>query len=122
MEEGNNDANIIRKVEESTAAWEQAARATVPYLKYLLNIDPGDPGVATMNPRVRRAGIFDGLRAVLLQESHRRPPVIAVEDLHWVDEKSEEALAVLVDVVASVPVLLVLTYRPAYAQSLGERT
>lgn len=36
-----------------------------------------------MDPRVRRAGIFDGLRTLLLQESHRRPLVIAVEDLHW---------------------------------------
>ena len=37
------------------------------------------------------------------------------------NEKSEEALAALVDVVASVPVLLILTYRPDYAHSLGER-
>ncbi|KKK91994.1 hypothetical protein LCGC14_2707370, partial [marine sediment metagenome] len=41
---------------------------------------------------------------------------------HWIDEKSEEALAALVDVVASAPVLLVLSYRPGYAHSLGERT
>jgi tetratricopeptide (TPR) repeat protein len=47
---------------------------------------------------------------------------MVVEDLHWIDEKTEEALAALVDVVASAPVLLVLTYRPGYAHSLGERT
>lgn len=122
LQEGDNDAAIIRRVDEGTAGWEEAARATVPYLKYLLNVDPGDTAVTTMDPLERRAGIFDSLRALLLQESRQRPLVVVVEDLHWVDEKSEEALAALVDVVASAPVLLVLTYRPGYAHSLGERT
>jgi class 3 adenylate cyclase len=122
VQEGDNDAAIIGKVDEGTAGWEEVARATVPYLKYLLNVDPGDPAVTTMDPMERRAGIFDGLRALLLQESRRRPMVMVVEDLHWIDEKSEEALVALVDVVASAPVLLILSYRPGYAHSLGERT
>ncbi len=122
VQEADNDAAIIRKVDEGTAPWDEAAQATVPYLKYLLNVDPGDPAVTVMDPLERRAGVFDSLRALLLQESRRRPLVVVVEDLHWVDEMSEEALAALVDVVASAPVLLVLTYRPGYAHSLGERT
>jgi len=122
VEEGDNDAAIIHKVDEGTAGWEEAARATVPYLKYLLNVEPGDAAVTAMDPLERRAGIFDGLRALLLQESRRQPLVVVVEDLHWIDEKTEEALAALVDVVASAPVLLILTYRPGFAHSLGERT
>jgi len=122
VQEADNDAAIIRKVDEGTAHWDEGAEATVPYLKYLLNVDPGDPAVTVMDPMERRAGVFDSLRALLPQESRRRPLVVVVEDLHWVDEMSEEALAALVDVVASAPVLLVLTYRPAYAHSLGERT
>ncbi len=122
VQEADNDAAIIRKVDEGTAPWDEAAEATVPYLKYLLNVDPGDPAVTVMDPLERRAGVFDSLRALLLQESRRRPLVVIVEDLHWVDEMSEEALAALVDVVALAPVLLILTYRPGYAHSLGERT
>jgi tetratricopeptide (TPR) repeat protein len=122
VQEGDNDDAIIRKVDEGTADWDEAARATVPYLKYLLNIDPGDPAVLTMDPLERRAGIFDSLRALLLQESQQRPLVVVVEDLQWIDEKSEEALVVLVDAIASAPVLLILIHRPDYAHSLGERT
>jgi len=122
VQEGDNDAAIIRKVDEGTALWPEAARATVPYLKYLLNVDPGDPAVTVMDPLERRARIFDSLRALFLQQSRRRPLVVVVEDLHWVDEKSEEVVAALVDVVASAPVLLILTYRPGHAHSLGERT
>ncbi|MCH8345893.1 MAG: AAA family ATPase [Chloroflexi bacterium] len=122
VQEGDDDAAIIGKVDEGAADWDETARATVSYLKYLLNVDPGDAAVTAMDPLERRAGIFDGLRALLLQESQRRPLVMVVEDLHWIDEKSEEALAALVDVVASAPVLLVLTYRPGYAHSLGDRS
>jgi len=122
VEEGDNDVRIIRRVDEGTAGWEDAARATAPYLKYLLNVDPGDPAIAVMDPLVRRAGILDGLRALLLQESRSRLLTVVVEDLHWIDEKSEDALRALVDVVATTPVLLVLTYRPGHSLSLGERT
>ena len=76
--------------------------------------------VVAMEPKVRQAGIFDALRALLLQES-RQQPLVVVEDLHWIDEMSEEALATVVDVVAAAPILLVATYRPGYAPSLGER-
>jgi predicted ATPase len=122
VEEEDSEVRIIQRVDEGTAQWDDATGMTVPYLKHLLNVDPGDPAIATMDARERRAGIFDGLRALLIQESRRQPLVLVVEDLHWIDEQSEEALAVLVDVVASAPVLLILTYRPGYTHSLGERT
>jgi len=57
VKECDNDGVIIRKVEEGTAHWHEAARATVPYLKYLLNVEPGDPAVTVMDPMERRAGI-----------------------------------------------------------------
>jgi tetratricopeptide (TPR) repeat protein len=122
VEEGENDARIIRRVEESTANWEKAAQTTVPYLKFLLNVDPGDPKVAVMDPMERKAGIVDSLRALLLQESRLKPLLLIVEDLHWIDKNSAEALTALVDVIGSVPVLLILSYRPSYTHSLGERS
>ena len=122
IEEGDNDEQIVAKVDQRTRDWDEATRQTVPYLKYLLNVDPGNEAIATMDPMERRAGILDALRALLTQESRGRPLVVLIEDLHWVDEKSEEALAAIVDAVRSTPTLMVLTYRPGYAHSLGERT
>ena len=71
---------------------------------------------------MRRAGILDGLRALLLQVSHRQPFVMVIEDLHWIDRQSEEALDALVDVLPSAPVLLVLTCRPNYKHSFREQS
>ena len=122
VEEGDDEARILQRVREQTARWDLSARATVPYLRYLLSVDPGDPALAAMDPVTRRAGIFDALRALLHEESRRRPLVLAVEDLHWMDEPSGAALAALVDVVPGSPVLIVLTHRPGDAYPLGDRS
>jgi class 3 adenylate cyclase/tetratricopeptide (TPR) repeat protein len=122
VEEHDDPARIAARVEAATAHWESATHATVPYLKYLLGIDPGDAVVLAMEPLKRRAGVLDGLRAGLREASRRGPLVVIVEDLHWIDAPSEEALAALVEVIARAPVLLVLTYRPGYASALGERS
>ncbi len=121
VEESDDEAHLLRRVEERTSAWDERAEALVPYLKYLLNVDPGT-AVVRMDPRERQAGIFDALRTLLLLESRQRPLVVLVEDLHWVDDKTEQALGALIDVVAGAQVLLVLTYRPGHSPSLGERT
>ena len=121
---GDDDTNekIIEKINEKTSNWDKSARVNVPYLKYLLHVDPGDEAVAQMDPMERRARVFDGIRSILIQESILKPLVVVVEDLHWIDEQSESALKTMVEVVASIPVFLVLTYRPSYKHTLGERT
>lgn len=118
----DDEARVIQRVDKATAGWEEATRETVPYLKFLLSVDPGDPEIIAMDPRARRSGIFNGLRALLLQETLAQPLILVIEDLHWLDEQSEAALVALVDAVATAPVLLLLTYRPGYTHSLGERS
>ena len=63
--------------------------------------------------KVRRARLL-GLVADLAKHNGANTSVILFEDLHWLDEASEEFLAVLVDTVARARTLLLLNYRPAY--------
>ncbi|MBI2761998.1 MAG: AAA family ATPase [Chloroflexi bacterium] len=140
IDESDGEERIVEKVERHIARWAEPARTAAPYLRFLLSIDPGDAAVRAMDPLERRAGIFDALRTLVQQESQelgQRAPdsghveeqtvgaqalVLVIEDLHWIDEQSEEALAALVDVVAGLPVLLLLTARPEYGHRLGERS
>jgi predicted ATPase len=48
--------------------------------------------------------------------------VLVVEDLHWIDTSSEEFRSSLMDVVAAVPLLLILTYRFEYTPPFGSRS
>lgn len=122
LEDEDNSEKIIERINQGATRWDKSARENVPYIKYLLHVDPGDEGVAQMDPMERRARIFDSLRSILIQESRSKPLVVVVEDLHWIDEQSESAVKALVEVAASIPVLFVLTYRPSYAHSFGERS
>ncbi len=121
IEETHTEDQIIKKIEEKTAHWNPQALETVPNLKFLLNVDPGDPSLMKLDPKIRREGIFDGLRALLHQECRDKPMIVVIEDLHWMDEQSEAALYALLDVVASTPVLLIVSYRPGYRHALGDR-
>jgi class 3 adenylate cyclase/tetratricopeptide (TPR) repeat protein len=73
-----------------------------------------EPGVEpSLPPKARRARLL-GLVADLAKHNGTNTSVILFEDLHWLDEASEEFLSVLVDTVARARTLLLLNYRPAY--------
>lgn len=112
--DADDDGSIIARVDEDTSQWSPEAQKTVPYLKFLLQVDPGDEAVVQMDPMERRAGILDALRALVLERSRVAPRVVIVEDLHWADTQSEEAFRACADVIAASPVLMILTFRPGY--------
>jgi tetratricopeptide (TPR) repeat protein len=121
VEETDGDAEITRKVETGVQALDADLASHLPYLKYLLAVDPGEASVATMDPPMRKTCLFEAVRALLITASALRPLVVTVEDLHWIDPLSEELLSSLVETVSVHPILLVLTSRPEYSQHFGSR-
>jgi class 3 adenylate cyclase/tetratricopeptide (TPR) repeat protein len=122
IDEGDGEDTIARKIERSVLRLGEDLRGLVPYFRYLLSIDPGDPAVAALDPRQRRAEIHDALRRLLVRASEVRPQVMVYEDVHWIDPASEGSLLFSADSVPTSRILLILTYRPGYQHPLGERT
>jgi predicted ATPase/class 3 adenylate cyclase len=122
VEGADPESAIIAKVDRGLGFLGEDAPRIAPYLKYLLSVDPGDPAVAAMDPGERRSRIFEALRQITLQGSRVRPIVMVIEDLHWIDQASEEFLKFLADSLAAAAVVLILTYRPGYSQPFGDRT
>ena len=112
--EDDDDGAIIRKVDDAVAGWAEPSQQRVPYLKFVLSVDPGDGAVLSMDPLERRVEIFEALGTLLAEESRQRPLVVAVEDLHWADQMSNEALESVMALIPTIPVLLLLTHRPDY--------
>jgi class 3 adenylate cyclase/tetratricopeptide (TPR) repeat protein len=92
-----------------------------------LEIDPGprtalllrmmglhDDGADDLTPEAVKQRTFETLLAMCLSGSRRRPLLLVVEDLHWVDRVSEEFLSRLVESIQGAPLALVCTYRPGY--------
>ena len=120
--EGDGEAAIVAKLERGVAEIAETLGPSVPYLRALLSIDPGDAEVRAMSPVQRRGETFEALRRLIISAAERQPQVLVIEDLHWIDTTSEQFLALLVDSIPALQVLLVLTYRPGYVSPFGERS
>jgi class 3 adenylate cyclase/tetratricopeptide (TPR) repeat protein len=121
IQEFDGEPEIIAKIEHGMRRMGEV-EAHIPALRYLLSVDPGDPAFAAMEAVARRRKIFEAVRALTLRGARLRPLVLVVEDLHWIDTSSEEFLSSLMDAVATVPLLLILTYRVWYTPPFGTRS
>ena len=79
-----------------------------------LAVPIGDNPPSSQQPRVRRARLLD-IVGRMVKHNGATPSAILIEDLHWLDDASEEFVASLVQAVAGTHTLLVLNYRPSYA-------
>ena len=122
IEEDDSEGEIIAKIEQGVLRLGEELRPTLPYLRVLLADNPGDATVATMDPQLRRAEIFEALRRLLLRAAEIRPQVLVFEDLHWIDNATEAFLLTALDSIAASRVLYLFTYRPGYRHPFGERT
>jgi class 3 adenylate cyclase len=120
IDEVDSEPEIIAKVEQGIRRMGEL-EAHIPAIRSLLSVDPGDPALAAMEGTARRRHLFAALRALALRGARLRPLVLVVEDLHWIDTSSEEFLAFLLDAVAGVPLLLLVTYRIGYTPPFGNR-
>lgn len=122
IEEGDGEAAIARKIDRSVLGLGEDLRPTLPYLRYLLSVDPGDASLAAMDPQQRRGEIFDAVRRLTMRAAEVHPQVCVFEDLHWMDRATQDYLVSVADSVAGSRVLLVLTYRPGFTHPFGERS
>jgi class 3 adenylate cyclase len=86
-----------------------------PYLLHLLAAGVEGELSAGLSPEAVKHRTFEALRGLVGESAARRPLVLALEDLHWVDPTTAEYLTFLLDHLAGARVLLVCTYRPDFA-------
>jgi class 3 adenylate cyclase len=81
-------------------------------LAELLSI-PTDDRYAPLNwsPQRKKEKTFEAVLRQLETLSRQRPVFVVYEDVHWIDPSSRELLDMTVERVATLPVLLVITFR-----------
>ena len=67
-----------------------------------------------LSPQRKKERTLEALLRQLKGLAHQQPVLIVVEDLHWIDPTSRELLDLTVERVRSLPVLLVVTFRPEF--------
>ena len=70
---------------------------------------------AERDPQAKRRRILDALIAQLEALARRRPLLMLFEDAHWADPTTLELLTLTIDRLQSLPILLVITFRPDFS-------
>ncbi|VIO76021.1 Adenylate cyclase 1 [Bradyrhizobium ivorense] len=70
--------------------------------------------VLELGPEQRRQKTLEALGTQLQTLARSNPLLMIVEDAHWADPTSLEAFGRTVDLVPSVPILMIVTYRPEF--------
>jgi class 3 adenylate cyclase len=70
---------------------------------------------APADPQVRKEQLLAALFGLLIGTASGPPRLVVLEDAHWCDASTLELLGRLVGRLASMPILLIVTYRPDFA-------
>ncbi len=89
------------------------SRADLDLLHEFFRVAPPDAPQSGDPPRMRQARLVMLLKGLLRHEKDTRR-VILIEDLHWIDDASEEFVSAMAQAVAGTRTLLLLNYRPSY--------
>src|SRR3984885_6094804 len=89
--------------------------------QYLHEVQRKDP-LAQMDAQVRKRRTLDAIKRLLLRESLNQPLMVIFEDLHWIDEATQEFLNLLADSIGTAKILLLVNYRPEYSHQWGNKT
>jgi predicted ATPase/class 3 adenylate cyclase len=73
--------------------------------------------VSKLNPQARKVRTLEALLAQFAALAGTQSLLVVFEDVHWIDPTSKELLGLLVERVASMPILLVVTHRPGFVYS-----
>jgi class 3 adenylate cyclase/predicted ATPase len=122
IEPGDDGHKRREKITWRVVALDRNLEDTLLYLFGLLGLVEGDDPLAQMDGQVRKRRTLEALKRVLLRESLNQPLVVIFEDLHWIDEQTQEFLNLLADSIGTVKVLLLVNYRPEYSHQWNSKT
>ena len=115
--ETDTSAAVATRVREALAALDGALVRYVPALLAVLGVPSDDRQWEQLDPPQRREAVLEALRHLLLRLALDRAVVLVVEDLHWIDDETQEVLDTIVDALSTARILLLVNYRPEYHHS-----
>ena len=84
------------------------------FLLHVLGIIGADDLPAPLRPEAVKQKTFEIFRQLAVKGSQRRPLILVLEDLHWVDTLSAELAGFLAESIADAHILILATYRPEF--------
>jgi class 3 adenylate cyclase/predicted ATPase len=87
----------------------------VAFLADLLSLPASERHrLPNLSPQRKKEKTLEALIGQLEGLAHQQPVLMIFEDAHWIDPTSRELLDLIVECVHSLPVLLIVTFRPEF--------
>ena len=116
MEHEDTADQKLGKLEAALAPTPKDRNETLALLAPLLSITLGPEHVLPdISPQRRKELTFRALGGQLEALAAQQPVLMIVEDAHWIDPTSLEFFSRIIERIANLPVLLVITARPEFA-------
>ncbi|MGH2443766.1 MAG: ATP-binding protein, partial [Chloroflexota bacterium] len=85
-----------------------------------LGLPPGESLVTNAGAQIRRQTLIRSLRSVFSVLSQRVPTVLVLEDLHWIDEASQDVLREILSDIPGLRMLVLAVQRPGWTAPWSE--
>jgi class 3 adenylate cyclase len=110
------------KVTGRLLALDRALEDAIPHLYALLGLAGESQPLEETDAQIRKRRTLAAIKRILLRESLNQPLIVMFEDLHWVDDETQEFLNLLADSIGTAKLLMLVNYRPEYRQQWGGKT
>src|SRR4030095_6631158 len=121
VEEHDDERDIREKVLGKLLALDRTLESALPPILTLLDTTVGDEAWRALDPPNRRRQTIGAVKRLLLRQSQVQPLVLVFEDLHWIDDATQELLDSVVESLPSARILLLVNYRPEYERRCRRR-
>jgi transcriptional regulator with AAA-type ATPase domain/tetratricopeptide (TPR) repeat protein len=110
----DTDEAIKERIDAATAPFGESFRSSAGFLRSLLSSDASSAEQVPIDPKLRRAGIFEAIGRFLHSTSETRPLIVVLEDAQWTDQATGEFLTLMVENLTASRILLCVTHRTGY--------
>jgi class 3 adenylate cyclase/tetratricopeptide (TPR) repeat protein len=122
IREDDGDPIIRNKVSLGLQAIFLEEGPALPYILELISVRNSGLDQIQLSPEGKKERTIETLKKIVLKGAEIRPLIVAIEDLHWIDKTSEEALKYLLEAIPGARILLIFTYRPEFIPTWGARS
>ena len=122
IQETDRDLEIKQKVQSGLKLLGLDEASNLPYLSELLGVSESGVDHIQMSLESKKDRIIETLKRFALKGCEDRPLILAYEDLHWMDQNSEDVLKSVLNSIPGTKILLIFTYRPEFVHTWGSKS
>jgi class 3 adenylate cyclase/tetratricopeptide (TPR) repeat protein len=122
IREDDGDFEIKEKLKRGLNFLEADETSMLPFLLEFLSVKDSGVDPIALSPEARKDRIIKSIIRITIKASQIRPLIVATEDLHLIDNSSEDYLKELLDSISGARVFLIFTYRPEFVHTWGAKS